>query len=115
METLLYFVIWAGLIFLMMRFGCGAHVTGKNAAKGVGEQRGSEQGGGALRWIAPPRASDPVCGKTVATATAKPSVFDGDVYYFCSRECREVFEAAPHIYVHAERLGDDRQLEHTHV
>lgn len=114
METLLYFVIWAGLIFLMMRFGCGPHITGKDGAKG-GEQGDDAAGSRALRWIAPPRASDPVCGKTVATATAKPSVFDGDVYYFCSRECREIFEAAPHVYLHAERRGDDRQLEQSHV
>ena len=42
---------------------------------------------------------DPVCGKTVRTDRAKPSVFAGTVYYFCSRECRERFEAAPELYV----------------
>ena len=26
MEALLYLALWGGLIFLMMRFGCGAHV-----------------------------------------------------------------------------------------
>jgi hypothetical protein len=24
LENVLYFVIWAGLIFIIMRFGCGA-------------------------------------------------------------------------------------------
>lgn len=42
---------------------------------------------------------DPVCGKTVSTETAKPSVHDGHVYYFCSRDCRERFEAAPEQYL----------------
>ncbi len=28
MEALLYFAVWAAFIFLMMRFGCGAHVMG---------------------------------------------------------------------------------------
>jgi hypothetical protein len=28
LETVLYFLFWAGLFFVMMRFGCGAHVMG---------------------------------------------------------------------------------------
>ncbi len=28
MNSLIYFLIWGGLFFLMMRFGCGAHVMG---------------------------------------------------------------------------------------
>ena len=28
MEALVYFAVWAALIFVMMRFGCGAHVLG---------------------------------------------------------------------------------------
>ena len=28
MSSIVYFLLWAGLIFLMMRFGCGAHVMG---------------------------------------------------------------------------------------
>lgn len=28
MQTLAYFLIWGAFIFLMMRFGCGAHVMG---------------------------------------------------------------------------------------
>jgi YHS domain-containing protein len=52
-----------------------------------------------LRWIAPPEDIDPVCGKVIATRCAKPSLHDGWVYYFCSRECRETFEAAPDRYV----------------
>ncbi len=27
-QTILYFLIWGLLIFMMMRFGCGAHVMG---------------------------------------------------------------------------------------
>ncbi|NYS79169.1 YHS domain-containing protein [Halomonas glaciei] len=30
---------------------------------------------------------DPVCGKTVSTEQAKPSVHDGHDYFFCSRDC----------------------------
>ncbi len=28
MQMLMYFLIWGAFIFLMMRFGCGAHVIG---------------------------------------------------------------------------------------
>lgn len=40
-----------------------------------------------------------MCGKTVTTDKAKPSVYAGNVLYFCSRECREVFEAVREFYV----------------
>ncbi len=115
MEALLNFALWAGLIFLMMRFGCGAHVMGHGHGK-KSEPDGATGGGGqGLRWVAPKNDVDPVCRKTVPTDQAKPSVFDGDVYYFCSRECREVFEAAPDIYLGGEHRGAARQLEQSHV
>ena len=28
MSTLVYFLIWGGFFFEMMRFGCGAHIMG---------------------------------------------------------------------------------------
>ena len=28
MSTLVYFLIWGGFFFVMMRFGCGAHIMG---------------------------------------------------------------------------------------
>lgn len=40
-------------------------------------------------------AIDPICGMTVAVATAKESVErDGVTHYFCSSHCRRKFEAA---------------------
>jgi xanthine dehydrogenase accessory factor len=39
-------------------------------------------------------AIDPICGMTVAVATAKETaVRDGITYYFCSAHCRKRFEA----------------------
>ena len=113
MEALLYFALWAGAIFLMMRFGCGAHVTGH----GQGHDKKAEGEPGnvdnpALRWVPPAKDVDPVCGKTVATDRAKPSVHAGSVYYFCSRECREIFEAAPDQYLVGGN-SKPRKLEHS--
>ncbi len=99
MESLLYFGVWAGLFFLMMRFGCGAHIMGHGHGKKQGQNKSGNVGNPEVRWEPPKKDADPVCGKTVATDKAKPSVYAGNVYYFCSRECREAFEAAPDIYI----------------
>jgi YHS domain-containing protein len=114
MEALIYFIFWALVIFLMMRFGCGAHVMGH----GHKSERSSDRTGSSqLRWIPPEQDRDPVCGTTVTTASAKPSIHDGTVYYFCSHECREQFEAAPHLYVGgaASRTDLDNELEQSDV
>jgi YHS domain-containing protein len=115
MESLLYVALWGGLIFLMMRFGCGAHVMGHGHGKKSESDGATGAGDQELRWVAPKKAVDPVCRKSVATESAKPSVFDGNVYYFCSRECREVFEAAPDVYLGGEQRDATRQLEHSNV
>jgi YHS domain-containing protein len=97
LQNILYFAIWAGFIFLMMRYGCGAHIMGHGHHQ---DARGSDDyGSGNVRWIPPDRAVDPVCGMTVQTVGAKSAVHDGHVYYFCSQDCREKFEGTPASYV----------------
>lgn len=115
MEALLYFAFWAGLIFLMMRLGCGAHVMGHgHGRQETGRDQRSDIPSSGLRWVPPAEDTDPVCGKTVSTDRAKPSLHGGTVYYFCSRECREVFEAAPELYAGG---GEPTlpKLEHSHA
>jgi len=110
MGTLLYFALVAIGFFLMMRFGCGAHVMGHSGSTG------HKHGGlGQLHWTPPDSDVDPVCGKTVHPEQAKSSVHDGMVYYFCSRECREQFEAAPNLYVGPAAIEDKSQQESHHV
>jgi len=104
MDALIYFALWAGALFLMMRLGCGAHVMG-------GDREG-RNASGTVRWVPPETDRDPVCGKTVRSSRAKPSVYGGMVYDFCSRECREAFEAAPETYVapaERDRAGGSEQ------
>ncbi len=113
MENLGYFLIWAAIIFIMMRFGCGAHVMGhRHGSNKNRDNSNSHQT--EYRWDPPVSDVDPVCGKTVSTDKAKPSVYDGSVYYFCSRECREVFEAMPETYVTAGGKQQPQQLEQGH-
>lgn len=118
MESLFPYLLWGGLFFLMMRFGCGSHMFGHRhgdqAQAGHGGHDGGQshgccgpsptasaegQKGSQTHDIPPAMHRDPVCGKSVATDTAKTSVHAGTVYYFCSRDCREIFEAAPETYL----------------
>jgi YHS domain-containing protein len=83
MESLVYFLLWGALIFLMMRFGCGAHVTGHGRGHGTSREEAS--------WTPPEKDVDPVCGMNVQTATAKSSVHDRHVYFFCSADKLSIF------------------------
>jgi YHS domain-containing protein len=85
LKSLLWLVIFGGLFFVMMRYGCGAHIGGHRHG-GRGER---ESGSGAT-------AKDPVCGMSVDPQQAKAaSVHRGTTYYFCSASCRDKFEQAP--------------------
>ncbi len=95
METLLWFAVWAGLIFVMMRFGCGAHIMGHGRGRHDGHGNQAPGDRDSMRWVAPATDIDPVCRKTVNTASAKSAVYSSMVYYFCSNECRDRFEATP--------------------
>jgi YHS domain-containing protein len=96
MGTIGYLLFWAVLFFVMMRFGCGAHVMGHHHHR----HRDAPSGGsGDGPWSAPAEARDPVCGKLVPTASAKSSLWEGHAYYFCSQDCRDTFEAAPRTFL----------------
>ncbi|MGH7713305.1 MAG: YHS domain-containing protein [Gemmatimonadaceae bacterium] len=41
---------------------------------------------------------DPVCGMLVDPESAAYSTFQGSMYYFCTPECRDLFEANPSRY-----------------
>lgn len=106
MEGILPLLLWGGLFFLMMRFGCGSHLFGGGHGRGKADAHDHGAPGATsakrnqqLVWTAPETDTDPVCGKEVHTAGAKSTVHEGWVYYFCSRECRELFEAAPRLYL----------------
>lgn len=108
METLLYFLAFGALFFFMMRFGCGAHVTGHgHHAPGNDDKLGPRHH--APAWQPPNQGTDPVCGMTVVPGDAKSSVFDGAVYYFCSEKCRLKFEEDPIPYLRGG--SSDRAME----
>lgn len=117
METLLYFIVFAGLFFLMMRFGCGSHVTGHGHGDHEGHEGhggGESRGGSGARWVPPESEVDPVCSMTVRTDSAKSAAYGGRVYYFCSAEHREQFEAAPDRYIGVKVGPEPKPMEGSH-
>lgn len=89
MEGLLWLLVFGVLFFVMMRYGCGAHI----AHGGHGSHGGHDdaQGGG----------KDPVCGMDVAPDKGYAMAWHGTTYRFCSRSCLEQFEAAPEKFASA--------------
>lgn len=51
-----------------------------------------------------PSFKDPVCGMEVSRTTAiEEFAYQGKIYYFCARTCREAFEAEPGKYIRRHR------------
>ena len=90
MEGLFSLLAFAGLFFLMMRFGCGSHIS----HGGSGHRHGDHAGHGA----ADGGDVDPVCGMQVPSDSGYTKVHQGTLYHFCSRNCLDKFEANPDQY-----------------
>jgi len=67
LNTLFSIAIWGGLIFVMMRYGCGAHMMGGHGKHGRHGHGAPLAEGGALRTV---------CSRFVATAMASTSRVD---------------------------------------
>lgn len=55
------------------------------------------------------RVKDPVCGMEFDSSQAQAqTIYQGQGYYFCSEECRRLFEENPQEYVgsQADRASD---------
>lgn len=104
-KSLAWFLIWGGLFYMMMRYGCGAHMMGGH---GHGGHAGHDSGGDAA---ASGKTKDPVCGMAVDPQQAgAATVHGGKTYYFCSTTCRDKFEQTP-----AKYAGASSQGGHHHV
>ncbi|MBI3777631.1 MAG: YHS domain-containing protein [Gammaproteobacteria bacterium] len=94
-----WLLLWGGLFLVMMRYGCGAHVTGghgRHAGHG-GHGGGEPAAGGKVR--------DPVCGMEVDPHTAVSTLHQDRTFYFCSTTCRDRFAQAPDQYTGAPMPG----------
>ena len=96
LGTLLF---WGALFFLMMRFGCFAHMTVGHGHHG-GQERPDEEDG----------AKDPVCGMAVdPQRAAAAATHRARTYYFCSASCRDKFEREPANYASAPTGNEQRE------
>lgn len=58
------------------------------------------------------QATDPVCGMTVDTGTAKfTTQYQGETFYFCSPGCKKAFEKAPDQYLKRDSQAQERHAE----
>jgi YHS domain-containing protein len=115
MGSLVYFLIWGAAIFLMMRFGCGAHIMGHGHGHADAPSDENNASPNKRPLATPPEnAVDPVCHMQVETAKAKSAVYGGKAYYFCSQDCRLTFEADPPVYLRPSSNSSIAQ-EHQHA
>ena len=107
LKSLGSLLLWGGLFFVLMRYGCGAHMMGGHGAHGGhGGQKGT---------MPDDEIKDPVCGMMVDPKNAAAAaVRDGTTHYFCSTSCRDKFEQAPEKYVRASAQGGIKNGGHHH-
>lgn len=86
MDGFISFLLFAGLFYVMMRFGCGAHMV-------HGHHGGHEPDTDDAKHV------DPVCGKDVNPNEGYGKMHAEQLYRFCSRQCLDTFEAAPQRYL----------------
>jgi YHS domain-containing protein len=90
MRGLFTLLLYAGFFYLMMRFGCGAHmVHGSHGGHGGHGGPGAEE----------VPAKDPVCGMAVKAGQGYSKNHEGRLLHFCSRKCLDKFEAEPQRYL----------------
>ncbi|HKI62337.1 MAG TPA: YHS domain-containing protein [Mariprofundaceae bacterium] len=87
MEGLGTLLIYALLFYLLMRFGCGAHMI-----HGHGDHSSHKEG-------ASGKFIDPVCGKEVDSEKGYGVMHEGKLYRFCSRHCLDQFDGQPTLFI----------------
>jgi YHS domain-containing protein len=90
MRGLLPLLLYAGFFYLMMRFGCGAHMV--HGHGGHGEGHGGHEGQAGS-------AKNPVCGMPVEPGQDYTKNHEGHELHFCSKKCLDKFDAEPQRYL----------------
>ncbi len=93
MDGLLTFILFGALFYIMMRFGCGSHMSHGGHDKQVEHGNARQQGGSSGK------TSDPVCGMEVEDSHGYGKMYENVLYRFCSRECLDKFDAEPKRYL----------------
>lgn len=88
MEGLGSFLLFAVLFYVMMRYGCGAHMM-----HGHGGHGHSHGAGRSAKHI------DPVCDMEVEAEQGYGKMYRGVLYRFCSKSCLDKFDVDPERYL----------------
>jgi len=91
MEGWFSFLLFAVFFYLMMRFGCGAHM--------VHGGHGHDSEGHAEHGAHKASSRDPVCGMSVEAGQGYSRMYQGRELRFCSRKCLDQFDAEPQRYL----------------
>jgi len=111
MGTVISILLFVGFFYLMMKFGCGAHVHGGGCGHGghhrqkTGERTPenitSENTASDVKTV----TRDPVCGMDIEVGRAFRSLeYGSKTYYFCSKDCLSKFEERPEYFAEIERM-----------
>ncbi len=103
MSGLLTLLLFTALFFLMMRFGCGAHMA--HGHRNHGGHEGRDHDGSREMYsshgMAESGSKDPVCGMNVEADQGYSELYEGRRYRFCSRKCLDTFDTEPQRYAFA--------------
>lgn len=95
MGGLFTLLLYAGLFYFLMRFGCGAHMTHGHHKKKV----------------TPEPIIDPVCGIKIEDEHGYGKLQNGNLYRFCSKECLDEFDKYPDKYIEKHNVISSRARE----
>ncbi len=88
MDAFITLLVFAVFFYVMMRFGCGAHLIHGDQChhdkKDVNHKEANN--------------IDPICGKTVKSDEGYSLMYQHYLQRFCSRRCLDTFEANPGKY-----------------
>lgn len=102
MDDWLSFIIFAGIFYVMMRYGCGAHMIHGHHG-GHGKHKHKHNHSDDVKHI------DPVCGMDVDIDKGYGKMHEGTLYRFCSRNCLDKFDSEPGKYL--EKSGNGGGVE----
>jgi YHS domain-containing protein len=106
MESLFSILMVVVLLYLMMRFGCGAHMSGGGC--GHSSHRHNQAGDPSNAQSVSEQKQftrDPVCGMEIERALAATSTrYGADTFYFCSKKCYWKFIERPEYFAEIARM-----------
>lgn len=97
MEGLGSFLLFAVVFYLMMRYGCGAHMM-----------HGGHEGHGKATDI-DKKHIDPVCDMEVKADQGYGRMYQATLYRFCSKRCLDKFDETPEEFLN-KKGGIDHEM-----